>query len=272
MGDLNQVLTAFLLATIAGLATGIGSCIAFFFRKTSGKFLSFILGFSGGVMVYVSFVELLAESREHLINTFGKTSGALYSILAFFGGIALAAIIDRLVPEDGNPHEVKKVEAMGDGDTDNSVDVKKRLKRSGLLFALAVGIHNFPEGMAVFSAGLAQSTIGISIALAVAIHNIPEGITVSVPIYHATNSRKKAFFWSFLSGLAEPAGALVAYLVLLPFISATLISFLFAAVAGIMVFITFDELLPLAEEYGEHHLVIGGLIGGMLIMAASLAF
>ena len=183
---------------------------------------------------------------------------------------SLAAIIDRLVPEDGNPHEVKKVEAMAEKE-DASV-TKKRLKRSGLLFALAVGIHNFPEGMAVFSAGLSEPAIGISIALAVAIHNIPEGITVSVPIYHATNSRKKAFMWSFLSGLAEPAGALVAYLILLPFISATLISFLFAAVAGIMVFITFDELLPLAEEYGEHHLVIHGLIGGMLVMAASLAF
>lgn len=270
MDNFSQVLTAFLLATIAGLATGIGSCIAFFFRKISGKFLSFILGFSGGVMVYVSFVELLAESRSHLVDTFGKTTGAFYSILAFFGGIALAAIIDRLVPEDGNPHEVKKVEAMAEKE-DASV-TKKRLKRSGLLFALAVGIHNFPEGMAVFSAGLSEPAIGISIALAVAIHNIPEGITVSVPIYHATNSRKKAFMWSFLSGLAEPAGALVAYLILLPFISATLISFLFAAVAGIMVFITFDELLPLAEEYGEHHLVIHGLIGGMLVMAASLAF
>ena len=146
-----------------------------------------------------------------------------------------------------------------------------KLLRSGVLFALAIAIHNFPEGMAVFMSGLTNPATGISIAVAIAFHNIPEGITVSVPLYHATGSKKKAFVWSLLSGLAEPLGAIVCWLILTPFLSLQLMMFTFAAVAGIMVFISFDELLPLAEEYGEHHLVIYGLIGGMILMALTLA-
>ena len=139
-----------------------------------------------------------------------------------------------------------------------------------MIFALAVGIHNFPEGMAVFISSLADPGTGISIAVAIAIHNIPEGITVSVPVYHATGSRKKAFVYSMLSGLAEPLGALAAWLIFAPFLSTALLMLIFAAVAGVMVFISFDELLPLAEEYGEHHISIFGLICGMLVMAISL--
>jgi ZIP family zinc transporter len=261
----SQILTGLFLTLAAGLATGVGSFIAFFFKHSDRKFLSFSLGLSGGVMIYISFAELLAESRSSLIGLYGHRTGSFYAIAAFFAGIALAMLIDRLVPNGENPHEFRDVEEM---DTPKHND---RLLRSGLIFALAVGIHNFPEGMAVFMASLANPETGISIAIAIAIHNIPEGITVSVPIYHATGSRKKAFFWSTLSGIAEPLGALAAWLIFAPFISATLLTLIFAAVAGIMVFISFDELLPLAEEYGEHHLSILGLISGMLIMAVSLA-
>ena len=176
----------------------------------------------------------------------------------------MAMLIDKLIPSYENPHEVRSVEEM------DSPQRKEKILRSGMLFALAVGIHNFPEGMAVFISGMADWQTGLSIAAAIAIHNIPEGITVSVPIYHATGSRKKAFFYSFASGLAEPCGALAAWLIFAPFLSATLLSILFAAVAGIMVYITFDELLPLAETYGEHHLSIAGLIAGMLVMAITL--
>lgn len=260
----SQIFTGILLTTIAGLATGVGSCIAFFARRQSVRFLACALGFSGGVMIYISFVELLAGSQGELIELMGSRPGALAAIGAFFGGIAIAMLIDKLVPGYENPHEVRKVEEM------LSPRSNDKLIRSGKLFAIAIAVHNFPEGMAVFTSALTDPVTGISIALAIAIHNIPEGITVSVPIYHATGSRKKAFIYSFLSGLAEPLGALAAWAFLLPVLSPAVMALTFSAVAGIMVFISFDELLPLAEEYGEHHLAIAGLVGGMLVMALTL--
>lgn len=261
----SQIIFALFLSLGAGMATAVGSCAAFFFKRSDRKFLSFILGLSAGVMIYISLVELLAESRNSLIGIYGHRPGAFLAIAAFFTGIALAMLIDKLIPSHENPHEFRGVEEM---DCPKHND---RLLRSGFLFALAVGIHNFPEGMAVFISSLASPETGISIAVAVAIHNIPEGITVSVPVYHATGSRKKAFLWSLLSGIAEPLGALTAWLIFAPFLSQTLLMLIFASVSGIMVYISFDELLPLAEEYGEHHLAIAGIITGMLIMAVSLA-
>lgn len=261
-----QIFTGLLLTTIAGLATGVGSCIAFFAKKSDTRFLSCALGFSGGVMIYISLVELLAGSQSELGELFGKRPGALYGIAAFFGGIAVAMLIDKLVPSYENPHEVRKLEEM------TAPQHSDKLIRSGKLFALAIAVHNFPEGMAVFTSALTNPMTGVSIALAIAIHNIPEGITVSVPIYHATGSKKKAFAYSFLSGLAEPLGALAAWAFLLPFLSPALMALTFAAVAGIMVYVSFDELLPLAEEYGEHHLAIAGLVAGMLVMALTLVW
>ena len=260
---MSPVCHAFLLAAVAGLATGIGSCIAFFFDRTGKRFLAFALGLSGGVMIYISFVELLANARNTL-ETLHVRWGSSGATAAFFGGLALSLAIDRLIPESGNPHEVRQVEEM------RSPAGRRAMFRSGMLFAVAIAVHNFPEGMAVFMTSFSSPETGIFTALAVAVHNIPEGITVSVPIYQATGSRKQAFFWSFLSGLAEPLGALCAYWVLLPFLSETLLMLLYAGAAGVMVFITFDELLPLAHAYGEHHLAIYGLIAGMLLMALFL--
>ncbi len=260
----NAVLNGLLLTLLAGLATAIGSLIAFFTHRTNTKFLAVALGFSAGVMIYISFVELLAGANNDLQESFGR-AGAFYSLIAFFGGILISLAIDRLIPEYENPHEVRKVEDMN-----NNQNHEKHLLRSGLIFAFAMALHNFPEGMATFVAALENPTTGISIAAAVAIHNIPEGITVSVPIYHATGSKKRAFVISALSGLAEPVGALAAFLFLLPFLSGTMLAILFAAVAGVMVFISFDELLPLAEAYGEHHKTIYGFILGMLVMALTL--
>lgn len=263
----NTVLFGLGLTLLAGLATGIGSCLAFFSNRSDTRFLTFSLGFSGGVMIYISFVEMLASAHHELTEFFGKPWGPFYATAAFFCGIGFALLIDRLIPDAENPHEVKKVEEI----TDPSEKIKKeKLMRSGVLFALALGLHNFPEGVATFAASLSEPSTGIAIAIAVAIHNIPEGITVSVPIYYATNSRKKAFFWSFMSGLAEPAGAVVAWLIIMPFITPVLLALIFAGVAGIMVFISLDELLPLAEEYGHHHLSIYGIIAGMLVMALTL--
>lgn len=260
----SLVLNAFLLTLFAGLSTGIGSALAFFTKRTNTKFLSISLGFSAGVMIYVSFVEILFKAKESLVDVMGDNKGGWVTIASFFGGVLIIAIIDRLIPSVDNPHEIKKVEDM------QKPAAKSRLMRMGLFTALAIGIHNFPEGLATFTAALNDPEVGIAIAIAIAIHNIPEGIAVSVPIYYATGSRKKAFMLSFLSGLSEPVGALIGYAILLPIMSEAVFGILFASVAGIMVFISLDELLPAAREYGEHHLSIYGLLAGMAVMAISL--
>jgi zinc transporter, ZIP family len=264
--DWNSIAFAFGLTLFAGLSTGVGSAIAFFARKTNTGFLSLALGFSAGVMIYVSFVEIFVKARIELVSELGETQGYWATTAAFFGGILFIAIIDKLIPSVENPHEMHKVEEMEDKGPKNS----KKLMRMGLFTALAIAIHNFPEGLATFTAALTDPHLGIAIAVAIAIHNIPEGIAVSIPIYYATGSRKKAFWLSLASGLAEPIGALVGFVLLMPFLTPVLFGVLFAGVAGIMVFISLDELLPAAEEYGEHHLSIYGLIAGMGIMAISL--
>ncbi len=259
----DNVLFALGLTVFAGLSTGIGSALAFF-SKTSKRFLSGALGFSAGVMIYVSFVEILAKSKNALIEARGEVAGTWYTVIAFFGGIAVMLVIDRMIPEHENPHEARS-EAELSGDAEPA-----RLMRMGLFAALAIAIHNFPEGMATFFAALSDPNLGVPIAFAIAIHNIPEGISVSVPIYYATKSKKKAFWLSFLSGVSEPIGALIGYFLLRSIISDAAFGVIFAGVAGIMVYISLDELLPTAEEYGEHHIAIGGLIAGMAVMALSL--
>lgn len=264
--DNPNILIAFALTLFAGLSTGIGSAIAFFSNRTNTRFLSVALGFSAGVMIYVSFVEILTKARFSLSETLGEAQGYWLTVGAFFGGILLIALIDKLIPTAENPHEIRLVEDM----LAASEEKKRKLKRMGTLTALAIGIHNFPEGMATFIAALSDPGLGVAIAVAIAIHNIPEGIAVSVPIYYATGSRKRAFWYSFTSGLAEPVGALIGFFLLMPFMGPLTFGVLFASVAGIMVFISLDELLPAAREFGEHHLSIYGLIAGMAVMALSL--
>jgi ZIP family zinc transporter len=264
----HNVLLAFGLTLVAGLATGIGSALGFFTKHTNTRFLAAALGFSAGVMIYVSFVELLAQAKTSLGEALGAKAGSWAAAAAFFGGIAFIAIVDKLIPSFENPHEIRTVEEMQPGAESANRDHK--LLRMGVFTAIAIGIHNFPEGLATFTSALLDPKLGVSIAVAIAIHNIPEGIAVSVPVYFATRSRKKAFAYSFLSGLAEPAGALLGYLLLMRFMSGAVFGVLFAAVAGIMVFISLDELLPSAQKYGEHHLSIYGLLAGMAVMAVSL--
>lgn len=271
--DTSTVLFAFGLTLFAGLATGIGSALAFFARTTNTKFLSLALGFSAGVMLYVSFVEIFFKAKDSLIESYGVVTGTWVTVGAFFGGILLIGLIDKLVPNYENPHEMHSIEEMDQGLEnlpDNEAHDFAKLRRMGMFTALAIGIHNFPEGLATFTAALSDPNLGIAIAVAIAIHNIPEGIAVSVPIYYATGSRMKAFKLSFLSGLSEPVGALFGYLILMPFFSPAVFGILFASVAGIMVFISLDELLPAAEEFGEHHLTIYGVVTGMGVMALSL--
>jgi ZIP family zinc transporter len=264
----QNILFALGLTLFAGLSTGIGSIIAFFTRTTNTRFLSVSLGFSAGVMIYVSLIEIFFKAKDSLTGALGETEGYWVTVAAFFGGILFIGLIDYLIPEGENPHEVRKVEDLNKATKNLSKD--PRLMKMGLFTALAIAIHNFPEGLATFTAALDDPALGIAIAVAIAVHNIPEGIAVSVPIYYATGNKKKAFMHSFLSGLAEPVGALIGYLILMPFMTPTVFGILFAGVAGIMVFISLDELLPSAREYGEHHLSIYGLIAGMAVMAVSL--
>lgn len=278
---MGNVWFAFALTMFAGLSTGIGSFLAFFTKKSNTKFLAISLGFSAGVMIYVSMIEIFAKAQATLVTSLGQDKGAWVTVIAFFGGMLLIGIIDKLVPSSENPHELHSVEELNEAHPETGHHAEqierrkealknKKLLRMGIFTALAIAIHNFPEGLATFIAAIQEPEIAIPIAAAIAIHNIPEGVAVSVPIYYATGSKKKAFFYSFLSGLAEPVGALVGYLILMPFMSETLMGVVFALVAGIMVFISLDELLPSAQEYGEHHLSIYGLVAGMVVMAVSL--
>lgn len=263
----DNLLLAFGLTLMAGLATGIGSILAFFTKTTNTKFLSLALGFSAGVMIYVSMIEIFVKAKVALVGALDETLGNWATVGGFFGGMLLIALIDKFIPKQGNPHELKKVEDMN---ASSKAVQDSSLLKMGTFTALAIAIHNFPEGIATFTSALQDPALGIPIAIAIAIHNIPEGIAVSVPIYFATGDKKKAFKLSFLSGLAEPIGAIVAYFLLMPFLNDIIFGIIFSGVAGIMVFISLDELLPAAKKYDEAHISIYGLIAGMVVMAVSL--
>jgi ZIP family zinc transporter len=271
------------LTVFAGMATGIGSILAFMTPRTNYRFLSFGTGFSAGVMLYVSFVEIFSEKgASALVDYYGYTLGHWVNVIAFFAGIAIIGLIDALIPHSENPHEVHKEKEFKplqgeSGESEMDPVHSKKLLRMGLFTALAIAIHNFPEGLATFLAALEDPTIGIPIAIAIALHNIPEGISVSIPIFYATGNRKKAFIYSFLSGLAEPIGAVIAYAALYYFVGgesgvipSNIMGILFSMVAGIMVYISLDELLPTSRAYCKGHDSIIGLILGMVIMALSL--
>jgi len=260
----NAVGYALTLTVLAGCATGIGSALAYLTHHTRRGMLSAALGFSAGVMIYISFVELLGKAQASLILSYGKIHGGALATVSFLGGMMLIAGIDYLIPSYENPHETGLVEEMESGDKSH------QLHRLGLMTALAIGIHNFPEGIATFFAAMTDRTVGVSVAVAIALHNIPEGISVSIPIYFATGSRRKAFWYSFLSGVSEPIGAIIGFLALRSFFNSHLVDIIFAAVAGIMVFISLDQLVPHAKKFSDGHESIYGMISGMAVMAASL--
>jgi ZIP family zinc transporter len=296
---MKGVAIAFGLTLLAGMATGIGSIIAFTAKRTNYRFLSVATGFSGGVMLYVSFVEILPEGLKSLSRTYGDDWGRWINTASFFGGMLLIGLIDSLIPSAENPHEMHSEAETGplhnpsvplpnfdagtmaaigseQGFHDHSAHHHK-LMRMGLFTAMAIGIHNFPEGLATFLAALENPSLGIAIAVAIALHNIPEGISVSVPIFYATGDRKKAFLYSILSGFAEPVGAAVGYLAILLFLGGNgggipnqVMGILFGGVAGVMVYISLDELLPTSRAYGKGHDSLLGLVAGMLMMALSL--
>ena len=274
---MNGTVSALILTLIAGAATGIGGALVLFKKKISSDFLAGALGLSAGVMIFISMAEMLPEAQEMIIGT-DLNHGEAFVLTAFFIGMGLITLIDFLIPEYENPHEASglsldaKTPAVGI--LENSRN-EKALHRLGLMSALAIAIHNFPEGIATFIGALNDPEMGAGITFAIAIHNIPEGIAIAIPIYYATKSKGKALLYATLSGMSEVIGALLC-------LGVTAISGLeltgdgatfplvLAAVAGIMIYISLDELLPTAEKYGKHHIAIAGVVGGMAIMAVSL--
>ncbi len=271
--SLETLFFAFMLTVVAGMATSLGALLAFFSKSKNYTVLSIGMGFSAGVMIYVSFMEILQKSKDSFLQLYSsEITAESLTLLCFFIGITFSALIDYLIPEDVNPHETKSNSQLLElkPHSQSSLISDSALKRTGIFTALAIGIHNFPEGFATFVAALEDPTLGVAIALAIAIHNIPEGMAVSLPIYHATGDKKSAFWYATLSGLAEPLGAIIGFFILLPFLGEATLGITFGIVAGIMVYISFDELLPAARVYGNAHTTIAGITLGMLVMAISL--
>lgn len=262
----ENILLAFALTLIAGLSTGLGGLIAFFTKRDNVHFLTIALGFSAGVMLFVSFVDIFPEALKGFEVQYGENS-MLATCLAFFGGMGLIALIDFLIPEGDNPHEMNYTEQIAKEHTTNDT---KKFHRMGVMLALSIAIHNFPEGLATFAVSLSDINVAIPIVIAIALHNIPEGIAVAVPIHQATGNRWKALLYSIMSGLSEPLGALVGFLILMPFWNSTIEASVLGITAGIMVYISLDELLPTSERYGHHHLSIIGVVAGMMLMAITM--
>lgn len=276
---MNGIISALILTLIAGSATGIGGALVLFQKKISSNFLAGALGLSAGVMIFISLAELYPEAQEMISQT-GMAHGKAFVLIAFFVGMGIITLIDFTIPEYENPHEASglsldaRTAAVGVLEQTGS---EKALHRLGVMSALAIAVHNFPEGIATFIGALNDPEMGTGITAAIAIHNIPEGIAVAIPIYYATKSKAKALFYATVSGLTEVIGALLCLAVTSIFgVSLTgggpAFPLVLAAVAGIMIYISLDELLPTAEKYGKHHIAIAGVVGGMAVMGISMLF
>lgn len=280
---MNEILQALLLTLIAGAATGLGGLLIIFNKKLSSNFLAGALGLSAGVMIFISLAELYPEAQAAIQGAaYSGINGKALVLVSFFVGMGIIFLIDFVVPDYENPHEATGLSLDSKTLATEMISASEKmtgghsaLKKLGIMSALAIAIHNFPEGMATFISSLGDSQMGAGITFAVAIHNIPEGIAVAIPIYYATRSKGKAVLYATLSGLTEPVGAAICYGVTAMFgvqISEGGAAFplILAAVAGIMIYISLDELLPTAEKYGKHHVAIAGVVGGMAIMGISL--
>lgn len=275
---MNGILTALLLTLVAGAATGIGGALVLFKKKISSNFLAGALGISAGVMIFISLAEMFPEAQAEMTAIGSEKYGKLFTLLAFFAGMGIIMLIDFLVPEYENPHEASGLSLESHtpavGILEHTSNAKA-LQRLGLMSALAIAVHNFPEGIATFVGALNDPQMGVGITFAIAIHNIPEGIAVAIPIYYATKSKGKALLLATLSGFSEVIGALLCWALTSVFGvevagGGPVFPLILAAVAGIMIYISLDELLPTAEKYGKHHIAIAGVIAGMAIMGISL--
>lgn len=268
--EISNVLLSFGLTLVVGLSMGAGSLLSFFVKETNKKLLAVALSFSAGIMIYVSFMAILPEAMALLEESLGER-GHYIALIGFFGGMFVIALIEKLIHRfagdfhghhSGHDHDEHH---HGEHESDG-----EHLSNLGLISAIAIAIHNLPEGLAIFTAGLKDITLALPIAAAVIIHNIPLSIAISVPIYYSTGSKKKAFIYTLLVGLCQPLGAIIGYLIFSRFFTDTLFGFLFSVVAGIMIFVSLDELLPASQKHEDHHLSVYGAIAGMIVMAISL--
>lgn len=251
---------ALFMTFLAGLATVLGGMITFIVKRSNMKVLSVGLGFSAGVMIFISFTDIL-QNAISLLTKHYPNNAEWVTFFGFLFGIGIAILIDYFIPDHIED------DLFQQGNTHYS---KHKIKRAGLITAIAICVHNFPEGIATFFVSTQSLTLGATVAIAIALHNIPEGIAVALPIYHATGKKRLAILYSFLSGISEPIGAVIGFFVLKMFLPAYAIGFMFAAVGGIMVYISFDTLLPLSREYGDDHYSVFGIISGIFIIWLSL--
>ena len=262
------MLLALLLSLLAGLATSIGGLLVLHKKFLERPLLAMSMAFAAGAMLFVSFVEIIPLGLTALADTYDARTAKWIVYSAFFVGVVIVAMIDKVLPSSLNPSEIEGKESQLSG---SDKKTNKKLLRSGLLVAVVLALHNFPEGMSTFFATYQDPTAGIVLAIAIAIHNVPEGIAVAAPVYAATRSRKKAFWWATASGLTEPLGALVALAIVSVFVPPELFGIVFGLIAGMMVFIAIDELLPGARRYQtDKHQVVYGLLAGMGVVAVSL--
>lgn len=265
--EISNVMLSFGLTLIVGLSMGAGSLLSFFVKDTNKRFLALSLSFSAGIMIYVSFMAILPEGMELLESTMGEM-GHYIALIGFFGGMFITGLMEKLVHKyAGDYHGHHSGHHHGEH---SHGDEHEHLSKLGLMSAIAIAIHNLPEGLALFTAGLKDISLALPIAAAVIIHNIPLSIAISVPIYYSSGSKRKAFMYTLLVGLCQPLGAIIGYALLSRFFNDTLFGFLFSLVAGIMIFVSLDELLPASQKYEDHHLSVYGAIAGMIVMAISL--
>lgn len=263
----KEVILSLGLTTLVGLSMGLGSLLSFFVDEANKRFLALSLSFSAGIMIYVSFMAILPEGMELIESHHGEHGSSLIALTGFFGGMLITAIVEKIVHKfGGHHHGHDHLHGEGHSHDDN------HLSKLGLMSAVAIAIHNLPEGLAIFTAGLKDISVAIPIAAAVVLHNIPLSIAISVPIYHSTGSKNKAFIYSLLVGLCQPLGAIIGYMVLSQFFNDMVFGILFSVVAGIMIFVSLDELLPSSQKYEDHHISVYGAIAGMIVMALSLNF
>lgn len=243
-------LYAFLLTTLAGLSTLIGAFVIFISKKKKDSIIIGSLGFASGVMIMVSFSDLIPNSYTLFSNTYSVIVSILLLLIAMNIGVILSKSINKLIPSNNN-----------------------ELYRVGILSMLAIMLHNIPEGIATYITNCSNITLGLSLTIAIAAHNIPEGISISVPIFYATGSKLKAFLYTFISGISELIGAIIAALFLAPFVTDTLMAFLYAIIAGIMIYLSITELLKTSLDYNKKNLTwFYFMIGFIFILISHFIF
>ena len=253
-----------LMTLLAGLATLIGGFITFLVNKNNLKVLSLGLGFSAGVMIFVSFTEILSTA-ENLLKDYYPVDYHWIMFWGFIAGVVISKLIDEFVPD-----HIEEEDFLEDDCGTEACKRKHKIKRAGILTAIAIAVHNFPEGLGTFLVSSQNLVIGSSVALAIALHNIPEGIAVALPIYHATGKKRYAMWYAFWTGITEPLGAIIGLVLLHWFLPQVFVGFFLAAVVGIMIYISFDTLLPLSHEYGDWHYAIAGVMSGIIVIWASI--